>query len=341
MTTVGKRTVTQRDIARALGVSVSAVSLALSGRPGVSGELRDRITERAAELGYRPNASAVALRTRRSRVLGLLIRNLRNPFFLDLVDGFDETCARAGYGVMVGSSRYEHDREQELLNAFSDRGVDGLAVAPVGAGKRVSAWRNSTKRPVVLLSASIQRMPNTLMSVRPDGKTGVDLAVDHLLGLGHRRLAMVVPLPDKTPDPERWDRFEQLARRRRFTARAVRTELATEAAATAITAELSRAPRVRPTAFIANSDYLAQSVYLAAAELGLRVPKDVSVVGHDDLPTSALLAPPLTTLRVNRRNIGERAATLLIDTVEGRRPGSREIIVPVELRTRGSTAPVS
>jgi LacI family transcriptional regulator len=307
----------------------------------VSSELRDLVMRRAEEMGYRPNASAVALRTRRSKVLGLLIRNLRNPHFLDIVDGFDETCAKAGYGVMVGSSRYEHEREQELLNAFGDRGVDGLAVAPIGATSRVSSWRTATRRPVVLLNAPALRTSGALMSVRPDGATAVELAVEHLIGLGHRRLAMVVALPDKTPDPERWQHFELLSKRRRFTARAVRTELSITAATEAVAAELGRVVRVRPTAFITNSDYLAQAVYLAAAQRGLGVPQDISVVGHDDLPTSELLAPPLTTLRLDRRTIGEHAATLLIDTVEGRRPARREITVPVQLCVRGSTGPAN
>jgi DNA-binding LacI/PurR family transcriptional regulator len=340
MATLGKRSITQRDIARSLGVSVSAVSLALSGRPGVSAELREQISSRANRLGYRPNASAVALRTRRTRVLGLLIRNLRNPFFLDLVDGFDETCAQAGYGVMVGSSRYDDDREQELLDAFGDRGVDGLAVAPIGASRQVSAWRGATRRPVVLLNAPAQRGTRTMMSVRPDSTTAVDLAVAHLLELGHRRLAMLVAPAEKMPDPERLERFQQLGRRHRFTARAVPTLLSAGSARAAVVEELNRAERVRPTAFITNSDYLALAVYQGAADLGLRVPQDVSVVGHDDLPTSALLAPALTTVQVDRRDIGERAARLLIDTVEGRRPAERDVSVPVTLAVRDSTGPV-
>jgi DNA-binding LacI/PurR family transcriptional regulator len=340
MATVGRRSITQRDIARSLGVSVSAVSLALSGRPGVSAELREQISSRATRLGYRPNASAVALRTRRSRVLGLLIRNLRNPFFLDLVDGFDAACAQAGYGVLVGSSRYDDQREQELLDDYGDRGVDGLAVAPIGPSRPVAAWRNATRRPVVLLNAPAQPGVRTMMSVRPDTAAGVDLAVAHLLTHGHRRLAMLVTPTAKMPDPERLERFQQLGRRHRFTARAVSTEPSPDDARAVVRDELNRAARVRPTAFIATSDHLALAIYQAATDLGLSVPGDVSVVGHDDLPTSAWLSPGLTTLRVDRRVIGERAARLLIDTVEGRRPAERDISVPVRLTVRDSTGPV-
>ncbi|WP_198347283.1 LacI family DNA-binding transcriptional regulator [Nocardia terrae] len=328
--------ITQRDVAASLGVSVSAVSLALSGRPGVGEELRRRILDRATELGYRPNASAVALRTSRTRVLGLLIRNLRNPHFLDVIDGFDETCARAGYEVMIGSSRYDPTREAHLLDAFQHRAIDGFAIAPIGTDHQARERFSTYKRPVVLLDTAAPG-PST-MSVRSDQETSVDLAVQHLLELGHRHLAMVVAPTDKSPDPERLEHFRRLAAELGFTAATVTTELSADAARTAIRAALEHSPATRPTAFITNSDYIAHTVYLAAADLGLSIPEDISVIGHDDLPTSATLSPALTTIAVDRRSIGEHAATLLIDSLAGRQAEQTNIVVPVELRVRKSTA---
>ncbi|MEC3954056.1 LacI family DNA-binding transcriptional regulator [Nocardia sp. CDC153] len=333
---VAREPVTQRDVAASLGVSISAVSLALSGRPGVGDDLRRRILDRAAELGYRPNASAVALRTSRTRVLGLLIRNLRNPHFLDVIDGFDETCARAGYEVMVGSSRYDPTREAQLVDAFQHRAIDGLAIAPIGTNHRVRERFSATSRPVVLLDTAAPDAAT--MSVRSDQEASVDLAVQHLLELGHRRVAMVVAPDDKSPDPERLQHFRRLAADLGFTADTVTTELSADAARTALRQALERDAATRPTAFITNSDYIAHTVYLAAADLGLSIPEDISVIGHDDLPTSASLYPALTTIAVDRRSIGEQAATLLIDALAGG-PGDRtNIVVPVELRVRSSTA---
>ncbi|MGW5107232.1 LacI family DNA-binding transcriptional regulator [Nocardia sp. NPDC004123] len=335
----GSEPITQRDVAISLGVSISAVSLALAGRPGVSDQLRERILQRAAELGYRPNASAVALRTRRTRVLGLLIRNLRNPHFLDVIDGFDETCSAAGYDVMVGSSRYDAGRERQLLDAFQHRAVDGLAIAPIGTSPHAREWHSVTRRPVVLLDTADREHPGLTMSVRSDQETSVDLAVRHLLGLGHRRLAMVVAPPEKSPDPERLERFRRLGGELGFTALPVTTELSADAARPAVTAALRVHPDERPTAFITNSDYIAHTVYLSAADCGLRVPEDVSVIGHDDLPTSPSLSPALTTLAVDRHAIGCRAATLLIDALHSRPIDQPNIVVPVHLETRSSTAP--
>ncbi|MFI1919266.1 LacI family DNA-binding transcriptional regulator [Nocardia sp. NPDC020380] len=331
----GSAPITQRDVASSLGVSISAVSLALSGRPGVSDQLRERILERAEELGYRPNASAVALRTNRTRVLGLLIRNLRNPHFLDVIDGFDETCAAAGYDVMVGSSRYDPDREGQLLDAFQHRAIDGLAIAPIGVSPQVREWSSVTSRPLVLLDTA----GGPTMSVRTDQETAVDLAVRHLLELGHRRLAMIVAPADKSPDPERLERFRQLSVDLGFTALTVTTELSARAARSAIAEALAVPAPERPTAFIANSDYIAHIAYLAVADAGLRVPQDISVVGHDDLPTSASLYPALTTIAVDRREIGHRAASLLLDALHERPIATRNIVLPVTLHARASTAP--
>ncbi|WP_063712590.1 LacI family DNA-binding transcriptional regulator [Nocardia concava] len=328
--------ITQRDVAASLGVSISAVSLALSGRPGVGEELRQRILERAAELGYRPNASAVALRTSRTRVLGLLIRNLRNPHFLDVIDGFDETCARAGYEVMVGSSRYDPTRETQLLDAFQHRAIDGLAIAPIGTNHQVRERFSATNRPIVLLDTAAP--DRSAMSVRSDQETSVELAVRHLTALGHRRIAMVVAPTDKSPDPERLQHFRRLGTELGFTPDTVTTELSADAARTAVRAALERDPAARPTAFITNSDYIAHTVYLAAADLDLAIPQDISVIGHDDLPTSATLAPALTTIAVDRRSIGEHAATLLIDSLAGKSAAEPNVVLPVELRVRASTA---
>ncbi|MGW2377097.1 LacI family DNA-binding transcriptional regulator [Kitasatospora sp. NPDC001683] len=291
------------------------------------------------ELGYRPNATAVALRTHRSQVLGLLIRNLHNPFLLDVVDGFDGACAAAGYEVMIGSSRYDPSREWELLHAFQDRGVDGLAVAPIGTGPAVGDWAEAYRCPLVLLNAPPPQAGAAVMSVRGVGAAAVAQAVRHLVELGDRELTLVVAPADKDPEPERLERFRAPARESGFAARVVETELGLDAAREAVGRVSAEPPSRRPTAFLTNSDHLAQAVYLAAADLGWRVPEDLSVVGHDDLPTAGLLAPPLTTLRVDRREIGRRAATLLIDSLEGRPPARRDVVVRVDLRVRQPTSP--
>ncbi|GAA4487450.1 LacI family DNA-binding transcriptional regulator [Actinoallomurus oryzae] len=330
---------TQHDVARALGISVSAVSLALNDRSGVSEDLRARVRQTAADLGYRPNTSAVALRTRRSRTIGLLIRNLSNPFFLDVIEGFETVCAGSGYALITASSHYDLRRETELMRTFIARGVDALALAPVGGSRAAGEWHRTTGRPTVLLNAARLGRALPVMRTHVDGVAAVEQAVGHLADLGHRRLALLSAPRRRSPDPERADTFLRVVAERRLSGRILETELTAAAAGPTLDAELARPRRSRATAVITNSDHLAHVVYAAAAGQGLRIPDDLSVVGHDDLPTSALLAPPLTTLAVDRRTIGVTAAGLLLDALADRPTATRDVSLPATLLVRGSTAP--
>lgn len=269
--------------------------------------------------------------------MGLLIRNLQNPFFLDVIDGFDAECARRGYEVMVGSARYDHDREASLANAFAGRRVDGLALAPIGDSKTASRWVRNTGKPVVLLNADAPRS-RQIMTVALATHESIRLAVDHLAGLGHRRIGLIAAPTGIRPEPRRSQVFIEETKRRRLPGRIIETGLTLESAVEALRKEFSRAASRRPTAIISTSDYLAQSVYLAARDCGLSIPRDVSVVGHDDLTTSALLDPPLTSMSTDRAQVGVLAAGLLIEAVERGTPDERHLSVPVELTVRRSTA---
>ncbi|WP_255948240.1 LacI family DNA-binding transcriptional regulator [Streptomyces odontomachi] len=329
---------TMRDVAERLGVSVSAVSIALSERKGVSDELRERVRRTARAMGYVPDQAAVSLRTRRSRVMGLLIRNLQNPFFLDVVEGFDRECSAAGYQAMTSSARYEPRHERELLDAFAARGVDALAVAPIGPGRAVRSWARRTGKPVVVLNGS-RAVVDSMHSLRIDGPQAVRLAVRHLAGLGHRRIALLTAPAATSPDPERLAAFTELMTERRLEPLVIESALTAHAAEAVLRAELRRPRAYRPTAIVTNSDWIAYAVYAAARAEGLRVPVDLSVVGHDDLPTSALTDPPLTTLRADRLGLGRRAARILIDSLDGPDGTPVRELLPVELVERASTAP--
>lgn len=329
--------ITQAYLAEELNISVSAVSLALSGRVGVSDKLRARVVARARELGYQPNTSAVALRTQRTRVLGLLLRNLSNPYFLDVINGFDETCASAGYEVMMGSARYDSQRERELLGTFATRMIDGLAIAPIGDGSDAHEWSRKTGRPTLILNSNSPTTGPLLASIEVDEDAAVKLAVDHLLRLGHRRIGLLAVPGRKEPHPNRTQSFLAMQWQLGFSARVIEAEHDFDKVRYAVQRELEAGPGLRPTAVISNSDYMAQAVYLAARDSGLSVPHDLSVVGHDDLPTSQLLAPSLTSLHIPRRHLGEMAAKALVAGVENRLMPPSILLIPT-LVVRDSTA---
>ena len=328
---------TQRDIARRLGVTAAAVGLALNGRPGVSDELRAEVHRVAAELGYRPNYAARAMRTDRSFMMGIVYRNLHNPAFLSLIEGFDETCNARGYTVMVGSSRFDQDREAALIESFAGRGIDGLAVMPVDVDSARRAWRRYGEKPLAFVATPTTVSGNRTFSVRSAEIDSVTLSVAHLAELGHTRIALMTGSLAHPAGVRRSESFVAGAR-----ARGVEPVLLPagwdQAAVRQAVAEYLRQPD-RATAIITNSDRLAMAVYEAARDVGIAVPDDLSVIGHDDIDTARLLSPPLTTFAVDHFQMGVRTAEQLISMAEGGPLAEKDIVLPIRLVVRGSTAP--
>ncbi|CAD6008418.1 LacI family DNA-binding transcriptional regulator [Agreia sp. COWG] len=332
-----RRRVSLADVARESGVSVAAASFALNGRSGVSEPVRQRVKDAAARLNYTPWTSAVALRTGRSGAVALLIRNLRNPFFLDVINGFDATCAEAGIGVIIGSADYSSKREAELVSTFIAREADGLALAPIGGGSAAHTWSKATGKPLVLINSAGHAPELEVSRVHVDSIAAVRQAVDHLLGLGHRRIALIAAPHDRSADDERVDTFRELAALHGFPGRVIESEMRHDRAVDVALSVLAEPAATRPTAFVTNSDYIASALYFAAAELGLVIGVDLSVVGHDDLSTSRFLAPSLTTIAVDRFEIGVGAARALMNQLDG--APVQSLVSPTTLVARGSTGP--
>ena len=332
-----RRRVSLTDVAREAGVSAAAASFALNGRSGVGEVVRARVKEAAARLGYVPSTSAVALRTGRSGAVGLLIRNMRNPFFLDVIHGFDATCAAAGLGVVIGSADYSPAREAELVATFAARGVDGLALAPIGGGSAAADWDGSTAKPLVLINGARHAPGIDASRVHVDGEQAVGQALAHLADLGHRRVAIVAAPRDRSADDERVAAFHRISGERGLVPRVIESAMQHDAAVEALTRALGEPAGTRPTAIVTSSDYLATAVYSAADAAGLRMGVDVSVVGHDDLGTSRFLAPALTTIAVDRTALGATAARRLIERLDGGEAATT--VVPTSLVARASTGP--
>jgi DNA-binding LacI/PurR family transcriptional regulator len=316
-----------------------AVSLALNGRAGVSDELRASALKLADELGYRPNYAARALRTERTNMMGIINRNLRNPAFLMVIEGFDDECTAHGYQVMIGSSNLDLAHELALIDAFAARELEGLAIAPLESEAARRTWKRKSERPIAILNASAPRTDANVLSVRSDAASAVKVAVEHLRGLGHTRIALLTGTVEVPSDPERSTEFELKRENEPFEPQTIECGWDIPEARRVIGSALAAPAHVRPTAIIANSDHMAHAVYLAAQDNDLRIPDDLSVIGHDDVETSEILGPPLTTFRTDRYAIGRLSVRLLIDIAEGRDPGDRHLELPVELVVRGSTAP--
>jgi len=328
------------DVARKAGVSQPLVSLVIGGSTSVrvSDATRERILRAAQELGYRPNVIARALVQSRSYSLGIIIPDLSNPFFVDVVAGVDRVATEEGYAVMLCSGgEASAARHVEALRA---RQIDGIIIDALGAAS-LDAMALADVNTVLIDEPS-----NVHLSVTSDALDAGRLAAQHLLDLGHTEVGLIGPASDFWSFRMRERGFIQTMRaaERRVASDHLRRTPATVAGGhDAMRALL--ALRDRPTAVFCITDLLALGALKACVEAGVRVPEDLSICGCDDIETACLVTPELTTVHVRARELGARAARMLIRLVEsnGKEDGAVRRAaaarpLSVRLMTRGSTA---
>ncbi|HEV8218740.1 MAG TPA: LacI family DNA-binding transcriptional regulator [Streptosporangiaceae bacterium] len=341
--------VTLRDVARRSGVHPATASRALNPatRMLVSEETAGRVLSAAAELGYRPNTVARSLRTRRSHTIGVLIPDLTNPLFPPIVRGLEDRLAADGYVALIGNTDADDDREQMVFELMRARHVDGFVLATATTHNRVLAEAAEAGLLVVLVNRLAEEF--SFPSVSVDNERGIRLAVSHLTGLGHRRIAHVAGPQDTSTGRDRLRGFRAALRAAGL---AADPALITHAAAFAIeegyrcTRELlgAGAGATGPaapvcTAIAAGNDMLAIGCYKALDEAGLRCPEDVSVIGFNDMPFIDRLRPPLSTIAFPHYQVGTEAAQLLLERLAGDERPVRSLYLAPELVVRGSTAP--
>ena len=341
--------VTLRDVARRSGVHPATASRALNPatRMLVSEETAGRVLSAAAALGYRPNTVARSLRTRRSHTVGVLIPDLTNPLFPPIVRGLEDRLAADGYVALIGNTDADDDREQMVFELMRARHVDGFVLATATTHNRVLAEAPEVGLLVVLVNRLAEDF--SFPSVSVDNERGIRLAVSHLTGLGHRRIAHVAGPQDTSTGRDRLRGFRAALQAAGL---AADPALITHAAAFAIeegyrcTRELlgAGAGATGPaapvcTAIAAGNDMLAIGCYKALDEAGLRCPEDVSVIGFNDMPFIDRLRPPLSTIAFPHYQVGTEAAQLLLERLAGDERPVRSLYLAPELVVRGSTAP--
>jgi LacI family transcriptional regulator, galactose operon repressor len=344
--------VTLRDVARRSGVHPATASRALNPatRMLVSEETAGRVLSAAAELGYRPNTVARSLRTRRSHTIGVLIPDLTNPLFPPIVRGLEDRLAADGYVALIGNTDADDDREQMVFELMRARHVDGFVLATATTHSRVLAEAAEAGLLVVLVNRLAEDF--SFPSVSVDNERGIRLAVNHLTGLGHRRIAHVAGPQDTSTGRDRLRGFRAALEAAGL---AADPALITHAAAFAIeegyrcTRELlgagagpaGPAGPAAPvcTAIAAANDMLAIGCYKALDEAGLRCPEDVSVIGFNDMPFIDRLRPPLSTIAFPHYQVGTEAAQLLLERLAGDERPVRSLHLAPGLVVRGSTAP--
>lgn len=329
------------DVARRARVSTATVSRVLSGVGRARPETRDRVFRAARELDYRPSGIARSLKLRATRTLGLIVTDIENPFFPELVRGVEDAARAAGYAVLLCNAADDPDREAAYLNLLVERRVDGVVIAASSLGSRHRDWLARPPLPVVLVNSVPPGVE--LPSIASDSRLGGRLAIEHLLGLGHRRIGHLMASERNSDAPDRL-----IGARDAIAAAGLPGDSLVVAVADARVAGgeqamrevLRRAPEV--TAAFAYNDLMAIGAMRAVRALGRRVPADVSVVGFDDIDLAAYVDPPLTTLSQATAEMGRWAFEQLarrLATADEPWTGS-PVQLPVFLRVRESTGPV-
>ncbi len=329
-----------RDVAELAGVSVQTVSCVVNETGHISLKTRKKVLRAIDELRYRPDRIARIMRTGQTRLIGLLILDITNPVHSLIASAVESAAYARGYKVVLYNVGMSAERERECLEAAAEGLVDGLIlVNTVDRDQTFQFVQHERLHAVLIDCLSEAEMP--VVSV--DNFRAGYLAAEHLIALGHRRIAHLAGSDTLWIARQRVDGYLQaladhgLDYQRVMVARTGRWD---SEAGYQVMSELL-ADGERPTAIFAASDLMAIGAYRAIAEAGLRVPDDLSVIGFDDIPPAAYTLPPLTTIRQPFESIALTAVSLLLDLFAGNSPAESQCTLAPELIVRQSTAEVS
>jgi DNA-binding LacI/PurR family transcriptional regulator len=338
------RVVTQKDVAELAGVSQGVASVVLNGAVSqlrVSEETRRRVKEAAETLDYHPNAVARGLARGRMRTFGVLFHgpetiDITNHYYVGILQGVMNVAGEVDYNVsLFAKSALAIERSPAFIR---DRRTDGiLAIAPTIESPAVAALADQGV-PLVAVSSACEALG--IPSVDIDNEMGARLAVEHLLELGHRRIAHLMGSADQSHAITRRRVFQDVLDAANVPVRPeyiIPTNYSVEVSYQR-TRELLALPHP-PTAIFACNDHVAMAALKAVNDAGMTAPGDISIVGFDDIPAASLLSSPLTTVRQPLAQIGEKAARLLLDILDGKPTPPRLHLVRPELMVRGTTGP--
>jgi LacI family transcriptional regulator len=293
--------ITLKDVAHEAGVSYQTVSRAVNGFSEVSPETRTRVLRIAERMGYRPNRLAGSLRTNQTKVIGLVMSDIENVFFTEIVGGVEAEATQRGYSVILANTRENLEQEQQVVTSLLERRVDGLVIAPTAGDHAYLASLLPKKFPVV----AINRMIDAIRcgGVMTDNAGGARCGVEYLIGRGHTRIAAIVASAELMTSRERLQGNEWLAAAGFFPEGGRRAAIKIFSM------------RERPTGVLTSSSRLSEGVLLGLKELGLRHGRDVEVIGFDNFPWAALLDPPMPVIAQPTHEIGRRAVRMLTDMI--------------------------
>jgi LacI family transcriptional regulator len=328
---------TMREVARRAGVSLATVSRVLNNTEYISEETRRRVLDAVREFNYFKNVHARRLATGQSDLFGLVISEIANPYFPEIIRGYQAMTWNRGFDVLLCNTEYDRERTKAVMRKLRESDVRGVAVVTSSVDRSMASELTAAGIPLVFCNAD--PAGKLVGNICIKYEHGVNKAIEHVVELGHRRSAVIAgPADNRTAVTIKNALVSGLTARGLKPVCVLESNYRVDAGAAAVREVLSR-PEI-PTIVFCGNDLIAMGAMIALEESGVRVPEDVSVIGIDDIFFSFLARPPLTTISVPREQIGMKAFEALDRMLKLKRHRGSNYVLQTDLVVRRSTAPV-
>jgi len=336
---VNSKRATIRTIAKEVGLAPSTVSRALNNKPGVSATTRELVKEVSKRLGYVPFNQARALKSSKTFTVGVIIPEMKNPFFLGFLDGIEKVLFPRGYRFIVCNSSQDPGKEKVYLQWLMEHGVEGILSCPTSPYEDLSMYRKIKKYgiPVVFYDRIIPNFADEFDSVTIDNSSAISDVVFYLHKMGHKDLGICLPRLDIYTIQERLKGFYKSCELLGIT---IHKEWIVDNMYDGDKGERRLfsilTSKNRPTAVIATNQIVTRQILKIIHEAKLSIPNEVSIVGFDDIPENELFSPPITAVKQPVLQIGKMSTTLLLGRIDGEKSGVENVQLKAELVVRKS-----
>jgi len=325
--------ITLKMVAEKAGVSVNTASRAINNKSDINEETKKKVLKIAQELGYVQNATAVALRTRKTRTIGVVIADNRNPFYAEVLNGMEEAARGKNYHIILANTQRDYKKEEEAINLLRAKRVDGLLIAPVQDRDDDIKKLIEANIPFVIVGRDFENIE--VDAVYNDEVKGGFLATEYLIKKGHKRIALIDGYLYKSPAKGRLEGYKKALNKYKISL----DESLISVGDINIENGYERTKQMLGknldfTAIFAYNDMMAFGSMQAIKEKGLRIPEDIGLVGYDDIPFSSLMNPALTTVKLKKQELGVESVKLLFSRINGGRKKTKKVMLDVELIVR-------
>ena len=334
--TAKKKSITLNDVAKYAGVSPRTVSNVVNDWPYVSDETREKVQQAIKVVGYRPNRMARSLVTGRTNTVGIIIQDISNPFFGPAIKGCEDVLFEHNYSFFLCDTNENEERERYYLDLLISRAVDAVIIW----GTRIDRDELSTvignALPFITIEFDGEPINPHHIIVNVDNIGGAQSATQHLIAQGYRAIAHLASSQGRLTCQQRLTGYRQALEAAGRTVDSRLIQQGQPSTRGGYRAALKLLKEHSPDAIFCYNDLMAIGAILAAEHLEMRVPDDVAIVGFDDIPMAAMIAPPLTTMRISQHELGRLTGQLIMEHLKDKAAASKSLIAPVELQIRGS-----